>query len=312
MRSSAAARLLLALLVGLAASLGATAQANGPGIVSFVFDDGFETDYSLALDVFREEGCPASTAVVTDWIGRPGYLSADEIRALAASGWEIMSHTASHPNLKRLDAGRIDEEYRRSIAALETLGARPRNLVYPYNQSSPVAREIASRYFRSARGGGKRLENSPPDLYYLSSFEIKSDPRPIEAAIDRAAATGSWIILYHHRIVQKLRVAESVGKFRKGGELEFEPSGARALFLPTIWNRIGRSLYLVPLSGSVELGDRVMDLSNGATARISGMGADQRELLRSLLRYTKEKHPGMLIATVDQALDALGAPGGPR
>jgi peptidoglycan/xylan/chitin deacetylase (PgdA/CDA1 family) len=307
MRSSAAARALLALAF-LAASLGAAAQ----GIVSFVFDDGFETDYSLALDLFREEGCPASTAVVTDWIGRPGYLSADEIRALAASGWEIMSHTAGHPNLKRLDAERIDEEYRRSIAALDALGVRPRNLVYPYNQSSPAAREIASRYFRSARGGGKRLESSPPDLYCLSSFEIKSDPRPIEAAIDRAAATGSWLILYHHRIVQKLRIKEPVGKFRNGGELEFEPSGAKGLFLPTIWNRVGQSLYLVPLSGSAEPGDRVRDLSSGASARISGMGVDQRELLRSLLRYVKERHPGMLIATVDQALDALGAPAGPR
>jgi peptidoglycan/xylan/chitin deacetylase (PgdA/CDA1 family) len=302
MKSSAAARLAAPLLV---LALAAASSAGAQGILSFVFDDGYDTDLSLALGIFEEEGCVASSAIVTDAIGSQGRLDADGIRALAAAGWEIMSHTASHPNLRSLSEAGLEAEFERSLAALESLGLRPRNLVYPCNKSNPLVREVASRYFRSARGGGKLFDGPGSSLYDLGSFEIKDNLADALREIDEAAASGSWLILYHHRIMEKLHIEGLRGHFRRDETVSFSPSGAKGRFEPSLWNRLGRSLYIVPLSGEAAPGDVAVGEESGARARVSGVGCDERELLRSLLRYAKERHPGMTVSTVDQALDEL-------
>ena len=40
-------------------------------LVTFVFDDGFDTDYLVAKDVFAEQGVVACSAIATDLIDRP-------------------------------------------------------------------------------------------------------------------------------------------------------------------------------------------------------------------------------------------------
>ncbi len=73
-------------------------------LVTFVFDDGNDTDYLVARDIFAEQGAVACSAITTDWINRPGYLTAGQIIGLRDAGWEIMAHTATHPNLRSLSS----------------------------------------------------------------------------------------------------------------------------------------------------------------------------------------------------------------
>ncbi len=68
-------------------------------LITFVFDDGNDTDYLLGREIFLEQGAVACSAITTDWIDTPGHLSVDQIRGLRDAGWEIMSHTVSHPKL---------------------------------------------------------------------------------------------------------------------------------------------------------------------------------------------------------------------
>ena len=66
------------------------------GAVAFVYDDGRITDYETALPVHREFDAPATTGVVSDFVGRKYYMGVEELTALADAGWEIASHTVSH------------------------------------------------------------------------------------------------------------------------------------------------------------------------------------------------------------------------
>lgn len=74
------------------------------GAVVFVYDDGPMSDYETAFPVHQEFDAPASTAVVTEWMGRQDFdgsdwMTIEQLDELESAGWEIMSHTTSHTAL---------------------------------------------------------------------------------------------------------------------------------------------------------------------------------------------------------------------
>jgi peptidoglycan/xylan/chitin deacetylase (PgdA/CDA1 family) len=70
-----------------------------PVVISF--DDGYLSDYTHARPVLRRLGWPGVLNLVLQNVG-PGGITAREVRGLIASGWEIDSHTLTHPDLTTL------------------------------------------------------------------------------------------------------------------------------------------------------------------------------------------------------------------
>ena len=70
--------------------------------LGFSFDDGFVSDYDIAMPVLTEHGRVADSFVLAGRIGRPGSLDPPAIRALSASGWRIGSHGFDHVDLTML------------------------------------------------------------------------------------------------------------------------------------------------------------------------------------------------------------------
>ncbi|MGZ4407628.1 MAG: polysaccharide deacetylase family protein [Gaiellaceae bacterium] len=101
---------------------------------AITFDDGFESVFTQGFPVLRELGVPATVFVCTDFVSKHSLMdwpaiaryhqtaprdelravSWDEARQLAAAGWEIGSHTCSHPLLTTLTDEEIDHELRAS------------------------------------------------------------------------------------------------------------------------------------------------------------------------------------------------------
>ncbi|TYL39513.1 polysaccharide deacetylase [Natronococcus pandeyae] len=74
------------------------------GAVVFTYDDGPMEDYQQAFPVHQEFDAPASTGIVTEWVGREDFQDTDwmdieYIEELEEAGWEIMSHTTAHTAL---------------------------------------------------------------------------------------------------------------------------------------------------------------------------------------------------------------------
>ena len=147
---------------------------SGPApLLSFVFDDGNDTDYLVARKVFKKLGAAANFAVVTDWINAKNYLTVSQLLELQDDGFEIMSHTKTHPDLKSLTSEQIASELSGSKTALEGWGLRVSNLVYPYNKNDDRVRDLAGKYYRSARGGRSMLNPAAPDRYELKSWLVQ-------------------------------------------------------------------------------------------------------------------------------------------
>lgn len=277
-------------------------------LVTFVFDDGNETDYTVARDIFKTHGEVACTAVVTDWVNTKNYLSVLQLHELRQDGWEIMGHTVSHPNLRSLSESQIEDELSRSKEVLESWGLHVRNMVYPYNKNNETVRRITAKYYRAAREGGKQSNAPDLDRYDLKSFSSELSFRhkmsDIKGHIDQAYSEKKWLILYQHLIDAKIKISDRSGSFVKDEQLKFMPSGAVGKFTERgLW-----SMEFVPLSGDPQIGDTVTGVSGGASAKLVSIYFNEREAITEMIEYVHRNYPDMRIVTIDQGLDLMGIP----
>jgi peptidoglycan/xylan/chitin deacetylase (PgdA/CDA1 family) len=77
--------------------------------VVVTFDDGYRGDYTHARPVLRRLGWPGVLNLLLADV-RPGDLTAPEIRALIRAGWEVDSHTLTHPDLTTVGDAQLRRE----------------------------------------------------------------------------------------------------------------------------------------------------------------------------------------------------------
>ena len=80
--------------------------ASEPKSLLITFDDGHESDLIVAAPELARRNLHAIFFVVWSYLGRPGYLSRDQVLALRADGFEIGSHGLTHTRLYSDKSGR--------------------------------------------------------------------------------------------------------------------------------------------------------------------------------------------------------------
>lgn len=97
---------------------------SGPSVI-LTFDDGYHDFYQNAWPILKKFNAQATVFIITEKIGRPGYLSAAKIQEISAAGIEIGSHTVSHPNLTNVSLGNINLQLEKSKSVLEEIIGKP-------------------------------------------------------------------------------------------------------------------------------------------------------------------------------------------
>jgi peptidoglycan/xylan/chitin deacetylase (PgdA/CDA1 family) len=138
-------------------SLHAIAERDfGKSDVVLTFDDGFEDAKTVVLPMLQERGMRATFFIVPRFVGQPGFLDWDGVRALRAAGMEIGSHTVDHARLGDLPDERIRWELVESKRLLEEQLHQPVEAVaYPYNS-------VRARILGMAAAAGYRVGVSGP------------------------------------------------------------------------------------------------------------------------------------------------------
>src|SRR5207245_385131 len=76
--------------------------AGGPELpkrsVILTFDDGYADAYDYAFPLLKQYGMVGTFYIITDFVGRPGYLSWDQIAEMDAAGMSIGAHSLTHPD----------------------------------------------------------------------------------------------------------------------------------------------------------------------------------------------------------------------
>lgn len=134
--------------------------------VAVSFDDGYLSVLELAAPILEELGLPGTVFVPTNFMDRPEPMawagidqwlegphreelrpiSWADARALTSRGWEIGSHTCSHPHLTTLDDATLERELVESRQACEEhLSGACLSIAYPYGDVDRRVVEAAGR-----------------------------------------------------------------------------------------------------------------------------------------------------------------------
>lgn len=127
-------------------------QVLPPRAVAITFDDAYQSVHDFALPVLATHGWPATVYVVSSqlggtnaWdIGAPHavLMDAPTLRAMAAAGHEIGSHSQHHRRIRGLDDATALDELRCSREALEAaINVPVESFAFPYG--SHDARALA-------------------------------------------------------------------------------------------------------------------------------------------------------------------------
>lgn len=165
--------------------------------VILTFDDGYMDNYTEMLPLLESRGMKGTVFMVTNFIGKPGYLSWEALRDMQQRGMEIGSHTANHLPLTEMSPKEAEEEISRSKLILEWNGLREiYGLSYPNGQYAPYLPEILRRHeYLAAVTGDPGLNTMATEPYLLQRTNI---PRP------RLGLTEFWLRIWRTKAMARL------------------------------------------------------------------------------------------------------------
>ena len=137
------------------------------------FDDVSDNFYTNAYPFLKQENIPFILFITTDFVGRPGFLSKEQLLELDKDDLcTIGAHTLTHPMLRNSE--KMKEELTESKRLLEEmLGHSVVFMAYPYGRRSSVSRKV----MREARNAGYKCafgtiqspisDKSSRNLFYI-------------------------------------------------------------------------------------------------------------------------------------------------
>ena len=194
-------------------------------VVCVTFDDAYRSVLAHGLPIMERLGIPGTVFAPTAFVGHPdpmawpgidGWLggphepelacmSWDELRRLADAGWEVGSHTRTHPRLTRLGDEQLRDELEGSRADCESGMAQScGTLAYPYGDwDARVARAAELAGYAAACTLPARLHRPAPlswprvGVYHaddLRRFRLKVSP-----VVRRLRSLRAWELLRRAR-----------------------------------------------------------------------------------------------------------------
>lgn len=150
------------------------------------FDDGFTNFLDHGAPSLREAGFGASIFAVVDYCGRDNdwpsqpaavprlpLLSLASLRDLAAEGFEVGCHSATHPPLLRTADEDAEIEIVASRKRLEDgLGRAVRVFAYPYGEAGARHRALARLHYRAACGVVLGTARASDDRHHLPRIDM--------------------------------------------------------------------------------------------------------------------------------------------
>jgi peptidoglycan/xylan/chitin deacetylase (PgdA/CDA1 family) len=120
----------------------AIARGRADGLVGLTFDDGYRDLLRFVVPVLQRHGFTATFFAVSGMLGgdnvwdpppRRELMTEEDLRELAARGYEVGSHSVSHVRLAGLDPEALRHEVEGSRTMLaRVVGDKPRSFCYPY------------------------------------------------------------------------------------------------------------------------------------------------------------------------------------
>lgn len=169
------------------------------GLITIVFDDGYESTYNKVAPHLNRLGIRAVFAIPLDVAHISGRPVAPWTRwqAVERAGHELAAHSRTHVNLTTLDDTALEEELRIPQQRLNAT-----TLVYPGGRYDARVAAWAARYYRAARTTQWGLATIPPRqrmaLPTINFTRQKFSLRKANVFARVAHALDRWLIETYH------------------------------------------------------------------------------------------------------------------
>ncbi len=118
-----------------------------PHPIVLTFDDGYVSFYTNAWPLLKQYKAPGTLFVITGFVGKPGYVTWEQVKAMAGAGVEMGAHTVNHPDLRMVKGEQLQREVAESRRVLqEQSGQAVASFAYPagkYNDETLAALKAA-------------------------------------------------------------------------------------------------------------------------------------------------------------------------
>lgn len=144
-----------------------TGAALPPRPILLTFDDGKDNQALTALPELARRGMTGTLFIMSVVLDKPGWISSDQVRAVADSGMTIGAHTWDHQNLSKLPDTDWAAQLEKPRETLQRLsGQEVDTLAYPYGAWAPQAlpHVEAAGYATAFQLDAKPLEAANPLL----------------------------------------------------------------------------------------------------------------------------------------------------
>jgi oligosaccharide reducing-end xylanase len=176
-----------------------TWQGFRSAAVTYTFDDQCANQFTHAVPLFDAKGFKATFYPVINW-----GVDWNKLKALAANGHEIGSHTMSHPDL----SGSQNQESELRESKAETNRQIPGNqcitIAYPYCNAGTVS--LVSKYYIAGRTCQGQIESKTPQNFYgISSITCGSQGTTkslenLNERVNEAANSNGWCVFLVHEV----------------------------------------------------------------------------------------------------------------
>ena len=181
-------------------------RGNPGSVVALTFDDGYADNLEYAAPTLREFGFTATCFVVSGCLGqhnvwdaealrvRKPTMTASQVRAWVAEGFEVGSHPRSHPRLDTLPDEFLEEEIAGSRADLERIaGVQPECFCYPYGAfNASVARQVEAAGYRAAVTTERGLALAGDNRFLLPRVAVSGRRGLFKFALRATTPYGAW------------------------------------------------------------------------------------------------------------------------
>jgi peptidoglycan/xylan/chitin deacetylase (PgdA/CDA1 family) len=151
--------------------------------VVLTFDDGYLSQYRTAARTLRARGWPGVLNLQVDRLGVAGGLTRAQVRRMLADGWELDSHTLSHPDLTAVGPERLRLELVGSRDAIQReFGVTPSFFCFPYGRfDAGVKAAVRAAGYLGATTTHRGLASPGGDPYELPRLGVdgRTSPRAL-------------------------------------------------------------------------------------------------------------------------------------
>lgn len=142
-------------------------KAGATGYLTYSFDDGDISAYTKAYPILAAHGQVGTANPVLNLTlsGKSWVMNIQQLLEMEAAGWEICSHSVTHPGLPNLPLtyaaetpeapNSAERELEMSKIGFIDLGLNVQNFVVPGSNWNDDLATLSASYYNSAASGGK-------------------------------------------------------------------------------------------------------------------------------------------------------------